>query len=198
MEYWERILTFVLSNLKQENMGTINDVVNLVETLMRKDFIITTRSGERTINAKQIGYTFEFNNRKRAFGTCYYLKKKISLSLPLCTENLDKIHTNIQNTILHEIAHAFSVEVYGNTNGRGHGSNWKSIAKQIGCSGERCYDGDKVNLPKSKYTLLCDNCSKETPQHRLTKKSSACGKCCKEHNNGKYSEKYKLRLVTNF
>lgn len=181
-------------------MGTIKDVVNLVETLMAKEFTFTTYYGEHKISAKGIGYRFEFNNKKRAFGTCYYTQKKISLSLPLCSENLDKIYTNIQNTILHEIAHAFCVEVYGIRLGRGHGSNWKSIATQIGCNGQRCFNSDEVNTPKSKYTLVCDTCGNETPKYKFTKNLTrfACGKCCNQHNNGKFSEKYKLRLLQNF
>lgn len=181
-------------------MGSINDVRNLVETLLAKEFTFNTYYGEHRISAKGIGYCFEFNNRKRAFGVCNYVEKKISLSLPLCSENLDKIYTNIQNTILHEIAHAFCVEVYGISLGRGHGSNWKSIAKQIGCNGNRCYNADEINAPKSKYTLVCDTCGNTTPKYKFTKKlySFACGKCCNEHNNGRFSDKYKLRLVENY
>lgn len=180
-------------------MGTIKELTNLVESLISKEFTIKTYYGEHKISAKGIGYRFEFNNRKRAFGTCYYQQKRISLSLPLCVENLDKIHSNIQNTILHEISHAFSYHIYGAKFGRGHGDNWKRIATQIGCNGERCYNRDEVNLPKSKYKLICDTCGKETPKHRLTRKFLiACGKCCNENNNGKYTEKYKLRLLQNY
>ncbi len=181
-------------------MGTINEVVNLVETLLAKEFTFSTYYGEHKISAKQIGYRFEFNNRKKSFGTCYYTQKKISLSLPLCSENLDKIYTNIQNTILHEIAHAFCFYIYGVSLGCGHGSNWKSIAKQIGCNGNRCFDGSKVNMPKSKYTLVCDTCGNQTPKHKLTSRINkfACGNCCNQHNNGKFTEKYKLRLLQNF
>ena len=180
-------------------MGTIKDVVNLVETLLAKEFTFSTYYGEHKISAKQIGYRFEFNNRKQAFGTCHYTQKKISLSLPLCSENLDKIHTNIQNTILHEIAHAFCFYIYGSNLGKGHGSYWVSIAKQIGCNGNRCFDSSKVNMPKSKYTLICDTCGNQTPKHKLTSRINnfACGKCCNQHNNGKFTEKYKLRLVEN-
>ena len=125
-------------------MGTISEVQNLAIELLNKDFTFETYYGTHTMNALDLGYYFEFNNKKRAFGTCHYVSKKISLSLPLCSENLDKIETRIYNTILHELAHAFCVEVYGIKHGRGHGSNWKSIAKQIGCDGERCFDGETM------------------------------------------------------
>lgn len=181
-------------------MGTINDVRNLAETLLAKEFTFRTYYGEHTISAKELGYVFKFDNKKRSFGTCYYVKKEIHLSLPLCSENLDKIHTNIQNTILHELAHAFCVYVYGIISGRGHDQKWRSIAMQIGCNGKRCFNSDEVNAPKSKYTLLCDNCGTETRKHKLTNRLNkfACGKCCNEHNNGRFTEKYKLRLVQNY
>ena len=178
-------------------MKKISDVIALVDELMAKEFTISTYYGTQKISAKGIGYRFGFNNRKRAFGVCYYTQKKISLSLPLCSENLDKVDTNIRNTILHEIAHAFSVHVYGISLGRGHGKYWKDIAIQIGCNGQRCFDGETVNRPKSKYTLVCDTCGRKTPKHRKSSLLYACGSCCKVHNNGKYSEKYKLRFVEN-
>ena len=178
-------------------MGTIGDVKQLAIELLNKDFTFDTYYGTHTMNALDLGYYFEFNNRKRAFGTCHYVSKKISLSLPLCSENLDKIETRIYNTILHELAHAFCVEVYGIKHGRGHGSNWKSIAKQIGCDGERCYDGETVNRPKGKYSLICDNCGYESPKHRKVTRQYACAKCCNEHNGGKFSKDYLLRFVVN-
>jgi predicted SprT family Zn-dependent metalloprotease len=178
-------------------MGTISDVQNLAIELMRAEYTIVTSKGTHTISPFKIGYCFGFNSRKRAFGLCRYNIKKVELSLPLCTENLDKIDTRIKNTILHEIAHALSVHVYGIREGRGHGPKWKSIAKQIGCDGNRCYDGDSVNKVKGKYSLVCDHCGYETPKHRKGSRLYACPKCCNEHNGGKFTEKYKLRLVVN-
>ena len=178
-------------------MGTLNDVRVLVDELMSKEFKITTYSGTYSVSAKGLGYRFEFNNRKRAFGTCNYSQKKISLSLPLCTENLDKIETRIQNTILHEIAHALCVYVYGIRSCRGHGSNWKAIAKQIGCDAKRCFDSSTVNVPKGKYSLICDNCGDESPKHRKVTRTYACAKCCNQHNGGRFSDKFLLRFVVN-
>lgn len=180
------------------NMGTINEVTNLANELMAQDFeVIDIHGNKRILNMKKIGYKFEYNHAKRAFGKCYYTYKKISLSLELCKENLDKIHTNIRNTILHEIAHAFSYHIYGRE-GMGHDFKWQKIAIQIGCDGKRCYDGEKVNLPKSKYSLVCDNCEKSIPKHKIVKKKYACSNCCNKHNNGRYSDEFRLKLVQNY
>ena len=178
-------------------MKTINDVKEVAETLMSQQFTFSTYYGTYTLSGKQLGYNFKFDTAKRRFGCCNYTRKQISLSKPLSLENLDKVDTQITDTMLHELAHAFSVHVYGMKEGRGHNYNWKHIAKQIGCDGERCFDSDDVNMPKSKYSLICDNCENETPKHKMVKKNYACGKCCNEHNNGKFTEKYKLRLVVN-
>ena len=177
-------------------MGTLNEIRELVAELMSTEFTILAKGITYKLSAKEIGYRFEFNNRKRAFGVCNYSKKVIFLSLPLCSENLDKIHTNIRNTILHEIAHAFSVHIYG-YNGRGHGPSWKLIALQIGCNGQRCFDASAINKPTSKYTLVCDTCGTESPQHRKSKLTYACSKCCRQYNNGRFSNEYKLRYVVN-
>ena len=178
-------------------MKTINDVIELANELLSKEFTFTTYYGTHNVSAKSIGYRFEFNNRKRAFGICNYRKKIIGLSLPLCTENLDKIDSRIYNTILHEIAHALSVHVYGIRIGKGHGANWINIAKQIGCDGKRCFDTETVNMPKAKYTLTCDSCGYESPKHRKVSKTYACAKCCNEHNGGKFSSKFILKFVEN-
>lgn len=178
-------------------MGTIKDVIELANELLSKEFTFTTYYGVHSVSAKGIGYRFEFNNKKRAFGTCYYNQKKIALSLPLCTENLDKIDSRIYNTILHEIAHALSVHVYGIRLGKGHGSYWQSIARQIGCDAKRCFDSETVNMPKGKYSLICDSCGYESPKHRKVTVKYACGHCCREHNGGKFSSKFILRFVEN-
>jgi ribosomal protein L37AE/L43A len=180
-------------------MNTLADVLKLANELLDREFtFITFLNGKHTVSARSIGYVFEFDKAKRRFGCCYYISKKITLSVPLCTENLDKVHTEIKNTLLHEIAHAFSLYAYGTRNGVGHSNFWRNIATQIGCSGERCYKREDVVLPKSKYSLVCDSCGHISPKHRTPTKSYACSKCCNEHNNGKYADKYKLRFVQNY
>ena len=178
-------------------MGTIQDVKKLVNELIDTKFTIKTYFSSIEMSARDLGYSFEFDNTKNTFGRCFYIQKKIKLSLPLCSENLDKIHTNIKNTILHELAHAFSVEVHGMRNGRGHGSNWKTIARQIGCSGERCFKASEVNLPKSKYSLICNSCGYSSPRHRKISSTYACTDCCNKHNNGRFTREYALQLVVN-
>lgn len=179
-------------------MATLQDVQQLAVKTMSQPFQFNAKGETHEISAMDIGYYFKFSNKKRAFGTCNYIKKEISLSQNLCEVNLDKLYTQILNTILHEIAHAFCVHVYGTKDGRGHDWRWKSIAKQIGCNGERCYSSSSVNPPKSKYTHVCKNCGRETPRHKKPKRTPACGKCCKEHNFGRFTTDYLLELRVNY
>lgn len=130
---------------------------------------------------------FEFDNCKERFGCCNYYKKKISLSKQLTELNTED---KVKDTLLHEIAHALV--------GIGHGHNkiWKSKAKEIGCSGDRCYDED-VLTPDGKYNYKCPRCNKTINRHRKIKAFLACGTCCKTYNKGRYSEAFQFQLINN-
>ena len=138
---------------------------------------------------------FEFDNAVTRFGCCHYGGKKgycISLSRKLVEINNE---SQVLDTILHEIAHAMDYEERGDTD---HGTNWKRIAIEIGCNGERCYDLSEVKQPKMKYTTECGNCGNTNGKMRKPKRRPACGSCCKKYNNGKYTDKYKLAYNQNY
>jgi predicted SprT family Zn-dependent metalloprotease len=152
---------------------------------------------EKHLHTQDSTYRWEFKwaKGKRVFGTCRYgRRKEIRLSKYL-TELNDE--ARVTNTILHEIAHALDFLERGYSN---HDYNWIRIAKSIGCDGKRCYSGDEVVKPKSKYVLVCptESCDTEIPRHRKPKRDdTACAKCCKAYNNGRYSADYKLILKEN-
>lgn len=157
--------------------------------LMSKDY----HYRGRVFNLKDMGWRFEFNNRKSAFGLCWSRYKKIYLSKYL----IDNSNADIDfwvDTILHEIAHAIDFAVRGTSN---HDYRWKRIAVVVGAKPERCGNA-KVDPKSSKYTLVCDNCGNKQPSHKIKKIASACGKCCKKYNGGRYSDKFKLRQVQNY
>ena len=140
-------------------------------------------------------WKFKFSKAKKVFGVCRYSESKnfyqIQLSKPMCLLN-DK--DAITDTILHEIAHALDVDIRGMSN---HDSEWKKIAKSIGCKGERCYD-DTIKVAPAKYTADCSTCGTVHKRHRKTNSETSCGKCCEEYNNGKFSEEYILNYKQNF
>lgn len=175
-------------------MHTLSDLESLANQLLRKTFTFKANGITNRISPKHdLGYSFKFDSAKSRLGCCHYGPKLITMSRVLSQHNIDKIHTKLTDTLLHEIAHALCVEVYGVRNGRGHGQNWVSIAKQIGCDGKRCYDGSKMEKPKAKWTLTCPTCNTVASRHRKPKYAVACASCC----NGTYDERHKFIIKQN-
>jgi predicted SprT family Zn-dependent metalloprotease len=110
-------------------------------------------------------WSFRFDGSKVRFGKCNYSRKEISLSRYLVELNEEG---RVRETILHEIAHALAPP------GAGHGPAWKSLARSIGSSGQRCY-GLEVVRPAPKYKGTCPACKRAIYRHRRTK--IACGRC---------------------
>ena len=125
---------------------------SLAETLMRK-------------HGLPRAWSFGFDRSKVRFGKCDYRRKLISLSSHLVALN---DQPNVEETILHEIAHALAPPRAG------HGPAWRTVALSIGCTGTRCY-GDEVQRPKPKYQGKCRSCGRVIFRHRRT--AIACGKC---------------------
>lgn len=113
------------------------------------------------------GWKFEFDNAKRRFGLCHFGTKTISLSKHLV--KLNGIES-VQNTILHEIAHALVGVKHG------HDAVWRAKAIEIGCDGKCCYSREEVARPERKYIGTCPN-GHTSERHRMTKKKTSCGRC---------------------
>ncbi len=187
-----KMLIFVENN-KTYTMSSIIEIEKLANELLNTSFEIKGDYKNHLINPKELGYTFKWDTAKRRFGCCNYTQLKITLSKSLCLLNLNKTHTKIKDTILHEIAHAISFDVFG-YEGRGHGDRWVSVAKQIGCDGKRCYDSKSIEKPTSKYTLTCPTCGREAKRHRIPKKNVSCGNC----SGGVYNSKHKFIVEQNY
>ena len=131
-------------------------------------------------------YSFKFDNAKKRFGCCNMLIKQITLSKKLVELNT---YNDVKNTILHEIAHAISpIKSH-------HDYIWKKNAISLGCDGQRVYSN--INKPTASYVYECPSCGNQSARYKRTD-SSACGVCCRKFNHGKYTEKYKLILKTNY
>lgn len=93
-------------------------------------------------------WSFEMDRAKRRFGCCWRKIKLITLSEPLT--KLNEL-AEVQDTILHEIAHAL---VPG-----GHTPAWKRKCREIGAKPFRCYSGGEIRLPELKrrfrYVATC-------------------------------------------
>ena len=116
---------------------------------------------------------FDFQNKKVALGTCSYRDKRISLSKWYVELNEED---EVEDTILHEIAHALSYIRHG-LKGIGHGRIWKSICREIGATPERVHKGN-LNHPDNhyKYVDAC-GCGITYRRHRKSRGDYHCPKC---------------------
>jgi predicted SprT family Zn-dependent metalloprotease len=132
-------------------------------------------------------FRFRFNNTKRLFGQCRNGQKLILLSRHLVELNGEE---QVRDTILHEIAHAL-------TPGHHHDKVWKAKAKELGCRPSRCYSNDSVVVPRGAYALVCPNCGFEYQVYKRRRSVGACRKCCVKYSNGKYNDRFELKLKRN-
>lgn len=75
-------------------------------------------------------WTFGFDLATSRAGVCRYAERRIDLSVSYC---LAASREEIQDTILHEIAHAIVGPRHN------HDARWRAKAREIGCVGERCH-----------------------------------------------------------
>ena len=120
------------------------------------------------------GFGFKFENCKATLGRCHYTTKMIALSKWYVEENVEN---DIEDTILHEIAHALSWIHDGVT---GHGKVWKKWCRKIGAVPQRCRKRD-LNRPKDHYKYL-DTCSCGTTYYKHRKSVGRTYHCptCKD------------------
>lgn len=119
-------------------------------------------------------FKFFFENCKRSLGRCHYDGKKITLSKWYVELNEEK---DVEDTILHEIAHALSFLKYGKK-GTGHGVFWKQMCRKIGAKPNRIHQG-VIEYPNNHYKYV-DTCACKTTfkRHRLSDfRTYRCPKC---------------------
>ena len=111
-------------------------------------------------------WNFAFSLTTNQAGCCWYNRKLITVSVTYCQKATE---AEIVNTLLHEIAHALA----GYSNAHNH--VWKRIAKQIGCTAERCH---AVQHTPAKWTGTC-GCGSVWGRQRLTKAAryGHCSRC---------------------
>ena len=115
---------------------------------------------------------FEFDRAKVRMGAAHYNARKITLSSALVQRAEE---STVRNTVLHEIAHVLSYLRYG-PDGKGHGRKWKMVAREIGCSGDRCHTED--TSAGAKYKMSCPGCGVLKAWHRRPKAvQRKCRKC---------------------
>lgn len=155
------------------------------------DTLSYAQSAAKELISKHLdsSWTFQWNNRKRAFGLCNYTDRTIELSR-IMTANQSR--EQILDTILHECAHAL-------TPGKGHGPEWKRMARQLGCvpksTGRLSEDGQEKLSQVAPWAMMFGDevvrVFHKRPTRTMQKLSSM-------YLRGRKSETYgKLRIVPN-
>lgn len=178
--------------------NSIQHIEQQILKLLHTDYYIGgTFVNKVNVNLYEDGWRFEWGTFKQSFGRTIVrrrggktIAKIIRLSKPIVSQNLEQGHF-VNNTMLHELAHAIQYEWYKELN---HGKDWKQIFLDIGGNGEVFYDAKKVNPALPKYTLICEHCKITQGIHRLPKHAQSCGHC----SPGVWDEKYQLLIQVNY
>ena len=109
-------------------------------------------------------WKLELDYAKVRAGACHFTEKKISFSRYFLK---NAAQLDINDTILHEIAHALVGPKHG------HDRVWKNMAKKIGCSAKRCHT---LEFSEYKWIRFCTNYCWEQKVHRR-KLNLICKKC---------------------
>jgi len=129
-------------------------------------------------------WRFAWDDATMRFGCCHHTYRKITLSRTLVPLNTPE---RVEQTILHEIAHALA------GHDAGHGPEWQRLAKSLGHSGERCHNASNTTLAPYVWEGVCAYCGPVSKKKSgQTRNGLACKKCCDTKNGGKYDVSYKL------
>jgi predicted SprT family Zn-dependent metalloprotease len=120
-------------------------------------------------------WNFAWSRARTQLGLCseigdkHHPPRTIYLSRPLVLLNDQAV---IEDTILHEIAHARV------GNAAGHGKKWQAEARRLGARPERCTDG--AVMVEGNVIATCPRCGISFRAHKVTyalAKKQACGPC---------------------
>ncbi len=141
-----------------------------------------------------MGWTIRYDRARRRLGICHWEHRGrrvrvISLSRFYSAEAGWSI---MEDVVRHEIAHAIDYEIRGESD---HGPVWKAIARRVGADPTRLYEGPDVRDDASKYVGICPSCEKEHPFYRRVSRRHACPDCCRAHNNGRFTQRFLLRIL---
>ena len=100
----------------------------------------------------------------------------------------------IDRTLRHELAHLLAQDRVGRKRIDPHGKEWKQACADLGLAGEkRTHD---LPLPRHRvpprHFYKCPGCGFELKRVRPLRRNSACVKCCRAHNRGRYDARFRF------
>jgi predicted SprT family Zn-dependent metalloprotease len=104
----------------------------------------------------------------------------------------------IRRTLRHELAHLLAHERAGRRRIAPHGPEWRRACADLGLPDEkRTHD-----LPLPRRTLArrhhyrCPACSETIARVQPLRRGSACLRCCRAHNRGRYDTRFRFERIT--
>ncbi len=126
-------------------------------------------------------------------GTACWRTRRVTLNPKLVEISAEEV----SKTLRHELAHLVAQDRAGRRRIAPHGREWKQACADLGIAGEaRCHTLPfQARRIKRKFRYRCPACANELARVRKAKGRIACLRCCRKHNRGKYSERFRFVAV---
>ena len=142
--------------------------------------------------SKEVSVSWNPRLRTTAGLACYRTRRVI-----LNPKLIEVSSEEVQITLRHELAHLVAQARAGRRRVSPHGAEWHTACSDLGIPNEaRCH-----NLPfkqrrvTRRHFYQCPECAEILARVRPIKRRVACVKCCRKFTGGKYSERFRFRLI---
>jgi predicted SprT family Zn-dependent metalloprotease len=104
----------------------------------------------------------------------------------------------VEQTLLHELAHLVARHRHGRRRIAPHGAEWRQACRDLGIPDEKRthqlpFEGRQL---KRRYRLRCPACGESHERVRLPRRRVACLACCRRHHDGLYHERFRLEVIS--
>jgi SprT protein len=123
-------------------------------------------------------------------GLACWHTKTISLNPKL----IEVSPSEVQRTLRHELAHFLAQHRAGRRHMAPHGPEWRQACRDLGIPNEsRCHDLPLKRIRfERKFFYACRECGTTLARVHAMRRRVACLKCCRQHNDGKYHERFRF------
>lgn len=103
----------------------------------------------------------------------------------------------VDQTLLHELAHLLAQHRHGRRRLAPHGAEWRRACVDLGIPGEkRTHQLPFVSRRmKRRYLLRCPGCGESHDRVSRPRRRIACLRCCRTHNRGLYDERFRFEVI---